>query len=107
MRFVLVLLAALIFASTASAHKLTVGATAYCLKGRTATGTYVFPGTVAVDPRVIPLYTRMYIPGYGFGVALDTGGAIKGRRIDVWFSSCSRAITWGYRTKTITLLKKR
>jgi len=53
--------------------------------GRTATGTTVQKGTVAVDPSVIPLGTRMYIPGYGYGVAEDTGGAIIGNIIDLGY----------------------
>lgn len=53
--------------------------------GITATGTTVRKGTVAVDPRVIPLGTRMYIPGYGYGVAEDTGGAIVGNIIDLGY----------------------
>ena len=57
---------------------MTVYATGYCLKGTTATGLPVGPGIVAVDPSVIPLGTRMTIPGYGEGVAADTGGAIQG-----------------------------
>ena len=76
---------------------LTVLATAYCLTGTTATGSYVHPGTVAVDPRVIRLGSHLRIPGYGYGHAEDTGAAIKGRRIDVWFSSCYRARLWGVR----------
>lgn len=52
--------------------------------GRTATGHRVRRGVVAVDPRVIPLGTRLYIEGYGFATALDTGSAIKGNRIDVF-----------------------
>jgi 3D (Asp-Asp-Asp) domain-containing protein len=53
--------------------------------GTTATGTAVRKGTVAVDPRVIPLGTRMYIPGYGYGVAEDTGGAVIGNIIDLGY----------------------
>ena len=53
--------------------------------GNTATGTVVRKGTVAVDPRVIPLGTRMYIPGYGYGVAEDTGGAVIGNIIDLGY----------------------
>ena len=53
--------------------------------GNTATGTAVRKGTVAVDPRVIPLGTRMYIPGYGYGVAEDTGGGIIGNMIDLGY----------------------
>ncbi len=43
-------------------------------------------GIVAIDPRVIPFYTMMYIPGYGVGMAADTGGAIKGRWIDLAYA---------------------
>jgi 3D (Asp-Asp-Asp) domain-containing protein len=53
--------------------------------GTTATGTIVRKGTVAVDPSVIPLGTRMYVPGYGYGVAEDTGGAIIGNIIDLGY----------------------
>jgi 3D (Asp-Asp-Asp) domain-containing protein/peptidoglycan hydrolase CwlO-like protein len=82
---------------------LTVYATAYCLTGTTATGLPVGPGIVAVDPTVIPLGTRMTIPGYGDGVAADTGGAIKGNRIDVWIADCREAATFN-RNVTITFL---
>ena len=80
---------------------MTVYATGYCLKGSTATGLPVGPGIVATDPSVIPLGTRMTIPGYGEGVAADTGGAVQGARIDVWFKSCADASAFG-RTVTIT-----
>ena len=76
---------------------LVVIASAYCVSGITATGTPVHPGTVAVDPRVIPLRSRLLIPGYGRGVALDTGGSIKGNRIDLWMGECSAARRWGVR----------
>lgn len=65
--------------------------TAYCLTGTTATGTHVHPGTVAVDPRVIPLHSRVWVQGYGWGRAEDTGSAVRGYHVDVWISSCSRA----------------
>ena len=55
--------------------------------GITATGTSVQKGTVAVDPSVIPLGTQMYIPGYGYGVAEDTGGAIIGNIIDLGYGA--------------------
>lgn len=80
-------------------------ATAYTYTGNnTATGTVPAYGTVAVDPSVIPLGTRMYIPGYGYCVARDTGGAIKGTRIDLFFESYAQAIRWGRRSVTIYIL---
>jgi len=60
-------------------------------------------GVVAVDPSVIPLGTRMTIPGYGEGVAADTGSAVRGRMIDLWFPTTAQALAWGRRTVTITL----
>jgi peptidoglycan DL-endopeptidase CwlO len=87
----------------AGARTLTVVATAYTLGGRTATGAPVGYGVVAVDPNVIPLGTRMTIPGYGEGVAADTGGAIQGAVIDLWFPTAEQAAAWGRRTVTITL----
>jgi 3D (Asp-Asp-Asp) domain-containing protein/peptidoglycan hydrolase CwlO-like protein len=80
---------------------MSVLATGYCLKGTTATGLPVGPGIVAVDPTAIPLGTRMTIPGYGEGVAADTGNGIRGARIDVWIASCAEAIKFN-RTVTIT-----
>jgi uncharacterized protein YabE (DUF348 family) len=53
--------------------------------GRTATGVQVTYGVIAVDPNVIPLGTRMFVPGYGYGVAADTGGAVKGYIIDLGY----------------------
>ena len=82
---------------------LTVSATGYSIQGRTATGLPVGPGIVAVDPAVIPLGTRMSIPGYGDGVAADTGGAVQGMTIDLWFPTLAEALAWGRRTVTITL----
>ncbi|MBI2009679.1 MAG: 3D domain-containing protein [Candidatus Chisholmbacteria bacterium] len=51
----------------------------------TATGMRQGYGVVAVDPKVIPLYTRVYVPGYGIGVAGDVGGAVKGKIIDLGY----------------------
>jgi len=87
----------------AAGQRLTVLATAYSLPGSTASGLPVGPGIVAVDPTIIPLGTRMTIPGYGPGVAADTGTAIKGLRIDVWFRTLAQAQAWGLRRVTITL----
>ena len=84
-------------------RQVVVTSTMYCLKGTTATGIPVAPGVVAVDPAYIPLGTRMYIPGYGEGVAADTGGAVVGWFVDMWVSSCARAAAYGKQTITITL----
>lgn len=85
------------------ARTLTVSATGYSMPGRTATGFPAGRGIVAVDPALIPLGTRMTIPGYGEGVAADTGGAVQGMTIDLWFPTLAEALAWGRRTVTITL----
>jgi 3D (Asp-Asp-Asp) domain-containing protein len=72
--------------------------------GRTATGRKAAYGVVAVDPRFIKLGTVLYIPGYGRAVAADTGGAIKGARIDLCFNTTSEAIRWGRRRVSIQIL---
>ncbi|MEK6274170.1 MAG: 3D domain-containing protein [Actinomycetota bacterium] len=90
-------------APSAGGRSMTVMATGYSLKGKTATGVGVAYGIVAVDPSVIPLGTRMTVPGYGEGVAADTGGAVVGARIDLWFPTRAEALAWGTRTVTITL----
>ena len=86
-----------------SGGTMSVLVTGYCLTGKTATGLPVGPGIVAVDPSVIPLGTRMTIPGYGEGVAADVGGGVAGAHIDVWVASCSDAASFS-RTVTITFL---
>jgi 3D (Asp-Asp-Asp) domain-containing protein len=73
------------------------------MPGRTATGLSVGFGIVAVDPSIIPLGTRLTIPGYGEGVAADTGSAVQGYTIDLWFPTLADALAWGRRTVTITL----
>ena len=82
---------------------ITVTATGYSLPGHTSSGLPVGPGVVAVDPAVIRLGTRMTIPGYGEGVAADTGSAVTGYTIDLWFPTLADALAWGRRTVTITL----
>jgi 3D (Asp-Asp-Asp) domain-containing protein/septal ring factor EnvC (AmiA/AmiB activator) len=84
-------------------EQMVVESTAYCLRGTTASGLPTGWGTVAVDTSIIPFGTRMYIPGYGDGVAADTGSAIVGRIIDVWFPTCDQAQAWGRKTLTITV----
>jgi cystine transport system substrate-binding protein len=90
-------------AQTPGGRTLVVSATGYALSGHTATGLPVGPGIVAVDPTVIPLGTRMTIPGYGEGVAADVGSGIRGATIDLWFPTVAQAYAWGRRTVTITL----
>jgi 3D (Asp-Asp-Asp) domain-containing protein len=73
--------------------------------GMTAIGRRAGHGIVAVDPRVIPLGTPLFIPGYGLAVAGDTGGAIVGHRIDLGFDSVRDAMLFGRRPVTVYRLK--
>ena len=82
---------------------LRVSATGYSLPGHTATGLPVGWGIVAVDPSVIPLGTRLTVPGYGEAVAADVGSAVRGATIDLWFPTLSEALSWGRRWVTITI----
>jgi 3D (Asp-Asp-Asp) domain-containing protein len=86
-------------------YRLRVDAVAYHLPGRTASGLPVRRGVVAVDPRLIPLGTRLHVPGYGRSIAADVGTAIKGRIIDLWMPSTEEARAWGRRTVTITVFR--
>lgn len=72
--------------------------------GITASGTKAAKGTVAVDPKVIPLGSKLYIEGYGYATALDTGGAIKGNKIDLFYDSLYEAKQFGRRTLTVYIL---
>jgi 3D (Asp-Asp-Asp) domain-containing protein/peptidoglycan hydrolase CwlO-like protein len=85
-----------------SGRKLLVSATCYSLPGHTASGMPVGLGVVAVDPTVIPLGTKLYVPGYGKGVAADVGSGIKGAKIDLWMPY-AQCMQWGRRTVTITI----
>ena len=79
--------------------------------GITATGTRAKVGTIAVDPRVISLGTKVYIEGlygaknYGYAVAEDTGGAIKGNIIDLYFNTHSETVAWGRQQVRVYILK--
>jgi len=79
--------------------------------GITASGTKAQPGTVAVDPSVIPLGTKLYVastdgsPDYGFATALDTGGAIKGNRIDLFMEDGNDAYWFGIRQVKVYILE--
>ena len=92
-----------VLADASGERTMTVDAVGYSLPGHTASGLPVGHGIVAVDPSVIPLGTRMVVPGYGEAVAADTGSAVRGALIDLWFPSTAAARAWGRRTVTITL----
>jgi len=82
-------------------------ATAYSLRGRTASGRMVSRGLIAADPRVLPLGSRVRLehPGYsGEYLVADTGGLIRGRRIDIWTPSSAEAMRFGRRTVKLTVL---
>jgi 3D (Asp-Asp-Asp) domain-containing protein len=70
----------------------------------TASGMKSGRGVVAVDPKVIPLGSKLYVEGYGYAIAGDTGGAIKGDRIDVFFYSSGETAKWGRRWARVFVL---
>ncbi len=69
-------------------------------------GTQGGPGSIAVDPRVIPMGTELDVEGYGRGQARDTGRAIKGRIIDVWKPSVEECMQWGRRAVRVVMLER-
>ncbi|MDQ3321463.1 MAG: 3D domain-containing protein [Acidobacteriota bacterium] len=82
-------------------------ATAYCLQGRTASGGGVRRGIVAADPRVLPLGTRIQVTAGSYSgtyTVADTGGAVKGRVLDIWVPSCSEAIRFGRKSITVAVV---
>ncbi len=86
---------------------LTMTATAYNLsRDDTASGLRPGPGRVAVDPRVIPLGTKLHIENYGFAVAADTGRVIKNNRIDVWFADPEICKEWGRKKVKVYIYEK-
>lgn len=97
-------------ASVKTGTSLNVVATGYTpgdpgCTGITYTGTKASRGTIAVDPTVIPFGTKLYIPGYGYGEAADTGGAIKGNKIDLCYDTRTEALNWGIRSITVYVVK--
>lgn len=89
--------------------KISVVATAY--SGHTITATGNVPkrntgglSTIAVDPNVIPLGTKVYVEGYGYAVAHDTGGAIKNNKIDLFMNSSKEAYSWGRRNVNLYII---
>ena len=96
-------------ASSPHGRVLRVVATAYSADepgatSSTASGVRAERGVIAVDPNVIPLGTHVWVPGYGYAVAGDTGGMINGRHIDLCFDSMAELRSWGKRYVTIILL---
>lgn len=96
------------------ARTLNVLATAYdpgpgsCGKfanGSTCNGKRAGYGIVAVDPKVIPLGSKLHIPGYGYAIAADVGGAIKGNRVDLGFNSRSGSFKWGKRWVRVMIVE--
>jgi 3D (Asp-Asp-Asp) domain-containing protein len=84
-------------------------ATAYCLKGRTASGEYVRPGIIAADPRVLPLGTIVHIKAgrhTGTYLVADTGGLIKGRKVDIYFPTHREAIQFGRQKVMIRVVSR-
>jgi 3D (Asp-Asp-Asp) domain-containing protein len=93
--------------STAGASRGSFTATAYCLKGRTAMGHGVRRGIIAADPRVLRLGSRINLGAGSYSgeyLVSDTGGAVKGRKIDIWMPSCAEARRFGRRTVSISAL---
>jgi len=85
-------------------------ATAYCLKGRTASGKMVSKGIVAADPKVLPLGSKIKIlegPFAGDYLVADTGGKIKGNKIDIWMPSCTEAIKFGFQRLMLQIPDRR
>ena len=70
-------------------------ATAYSLKGRTASGEMVRTGIIAADPKVLKMHSKVNIKGLGDFVVKDTGGKIKGNKIDIWMPTRKQAIKFG------------
>lgn len=96
-----------------NAETLTVSATAYTAdcegcSGVTATGIDLNENpnqkVIAVDPKVIPLGSTVYVEGYGKAIAGDTGGAIKGKKIDLFMSSEKQALKWGRQQVEVKIL---
>lgn len=91
------------------ANGMSFNATAYCLRGRTASGSGVRRGIVAADPRVLPLGSTITISAgqySGTYLVADTGGAVKGKKIDIWVPSCSEAFKFGRRKIRVAVSKK-
>lgn len=103
-------------AKTPAYKEITVRATAYTASckgcsGITATGINLKKNpnlkVISVDPKVIPLGSKVYVPGYGEAIAGDKGSAVKGNKIDVFIPNKQRALQWGSKTITIKVYNKK
>ncbi|MEA1961068.1 MAG: 3D domain-containing protein [Bacillota bacterium] len=99
--------------SRGGSRTITMLATAYCSCYKCNYPYYGYPsyiglplakGIIAVDPNVIPMGTKLYVEGYGEGIAADQGGAIKGNHIDLCFSNHQLALDWGMQNVKVTIL---
>ncbi|GAA1373303.1 3D domain-containing protein [Peribacillus frigoritolerans] len=96
-----------------SGKEITVSATAYTAdcqgcSGTTATGVDLKANpdakVIAVDPSVIPLGSKVYVEGYGYATAADTGSAIKGNRVDIFVPNEQDAVNWGVKNVKVQIL---
>ena len=94
-----------VFRMVATAYDPGPGSCGPAACGRTAIGLRAGPGVVAVDPAMIPMKARLYVDGYGYAVAADVGGNIKGDRIDLGFHSRGQALRYGRRPVTVRVLE--
>ena len=95
--------------ASATSPAVTFTATAYSLRGRTANGGYVRRGIIAADRRVLPLGTRVRLEAGSYSgeyVVADTGGAVRGRKIDIWVPQTSEAMRFGRRPVRLTVLTR-
>lgn len=93
----------------AAAPAVTFTATAYSLRGRTASGAGVRRGIIAADRRVLPIGTRVRLEAGSYSgeyVVADTGGAVRGRKIDIWVPQTSEAMRFGRRPVRLTVLTR-
>jgi len=90
--------------ATGMVNRGTFSATAYCFSGRTSMGHAVRRGLVAADPRVLKMGSKIVVNAGSYSgtyLVSDTGGGIKGKKLDVWVPSCSEARRFGRRTVTV------
>jgi 3D (Asp-Asp-Asp) domain-containing protein len=93
------------FTMVATAYDPGPGSCGRFADGKTANGKRAGYGIIAVDPKVIPLGSKLYVPGYGYGIAADVGSAIKGNHVDLGFNSRSGAKQWGKRRVSLEIVE--